>query len=284
MNRFDGNWITQRILNKKRNVDIKTYKKKKEKMILKSETKRKLKNIAVAAYKEWGPDLLEYDNAHIIYYNTGKKTGNYLTRVTINKWLGYLSDDVKRLKSEDPIYSTLKQKETKKVVAELNATDIKNILLMFNGGTYKEFENITDLLDWLSNVNVVENKVEEEKTPAKLKYKDTYTGLFHYSENEIRINQHSYAGCVIWKDGKFIKDDILRYFNKVDFISPIEQFKGWMIHQLNYYYAGKLDSYHKNGIRDIEDTKKDVKLMTKMLKNIFGYEYLVQNKISEGVC
>jgi hypothetical protein len=203
-----------------------------------------------------------------------------LTRTTINKWVDYIDDKIKKIHNDKILRENRKQKIEKitppapKVVEaaaqpEYNVGDIKRLVIYFDK-EYVEFNSVNEMLDFMEGLKTTPPAPVEKEAP---KYKDKYTGLFHYSRGEVMINQHTYAGCKVIRDGKFNKEEIDKHFNKVDFLMGTEQFKNWMIHQLNYYFSGKLDSYHKNGIRDIEDTEKDVAFMTMLLKKLWNYDY-----------
>jgi len=251
---------------------------------MKTETRNKLRNISKKAYEKYGVDIINWSNNNILYYNIGKKTGNYLTRTTMNKWIDYVDERVKNIhneflkeqKKDKHIYNELKAASVKTEIKKIEnkeylSNDVKRLVIFFDK-EYVEFDCINDMLSFIDeNIRLKsDNEYDEDIKP---KYKDKYTGLFHYSKGEVMINQHTYSGCKVIKNGKFNEDEINKNFNKVDFLPSTEQFKNWMIHQLNYYFSGKLDSYHKNGIRDIEDTQKDVNFMKFMLKKLWNYEY-----------
>jgi hypothetical protein len=253
---------------------------------IKAETYRKIKNIATAAYHKYGEEVVNVDNSHILYYDISKRTGNKLTRITLNNWINLIDDLIKKMNKKD-IKKSL-ERATVSVNIEkipndiekqqeeiINDEPIERISIFYKNGEYKDFMNYNDLVDFL----LKEKSTPKEEEELVKKYKEEYTGLFHYIEGGVMINKHTYQGCWVIKDGRICNDDIEKTFTKVDFISPHKQLKDWMIHQLNYFYSGKLDSYHKNGIRDIEDTKRDVKFMIKFLKSVWDYEYLTKFNI-----
>jgi hypothetical protein len=218
-------------------------------MYINPKTKQKIRIVANEAFKKFGNEVTELSNYKSIIIKENERLTEPMSRITLNKYIGYLTVCIHNLKTEAKIAQSLeiekaleteKEQPVKEAVVEA-VKELEYSINFYKDGTFERIE---------PKVEVVEPVKEEEPYVV-------YFGLFDYNHNKITIRRGKYSGCNVKSNLS-----ILDYFGGLDW------YETWCKERMNDIYTGYVPSN--------ADTPKDMETLNMIVNEIY-----IKKRLSE---
>jgi hypothetical protein len=208
-------------------------------------TKEKIKKVTAEAYKRFGPEVTELSNYKEIIIEENNNLPESMSRLTLNKWMGYITVCIHNLHRET-VKEAIKQKKIEKEFEEAQYThhlnNIKNEPVVA--------EPVKELM---YSINFYKDGTFEKVMPVKEEIKEEvpvlYLGLFDYNNSQVVVQKGGYKGCNVKN-----KQSILSYFRSM------KRFEDWCHEKMEDVFSGKL--------KPNPDTPKDMATLNKIVNEI----------------
>jgi ribosomal protein S17E len=210
-------------------------------MYINPKTKEKIKRIANEAFKKFGNEVTELSNYRSIINKENERLVEPMSRITLNKYIGYLTVCIHNLKTETKIVESLETPQPQPEAVVEAVKELEYSINFYKDGTFERIE---------PKVEVIEPQPEEE--PYVI-----YFGLFDYNHNKITIRRGKYSGCNVKSNLS-----ILDYFGGLDW------YETWCKERMNDIYTGYVPSN--------ADTPKDMETLNMIVNEIY-----IKKRLSE---
>jgi hypothetical protein len=216
-------------------------------------TKQKIKKVTTEAFNKFGHELTQLSNYKEIIVKENDRLVEPMTRLTLNKWMGYITVCIHNLQREAIKEKEKAEKEFGEAQYTHHLNNIKSVEpvvepvveavdepvkeLMYSINFYKDgtFEKVMPI--------IFKNVKEEEEVPV------LYLGLFDYNNNQVVVQKGGYRGCNVKN-----KQSILSYFR------TMKRFEDWCHEKMEDVFSGKL--------KPNPDTSKDMATLNKIINEI----------------
>jgi len=227
---------------------------------LNPKTKQKIKKITSEAFNKFGAEVTELTNYKEIVVKENDRLVEPMSKLTLNKWMGYITVCIHNLHRE-----AIKEKEkNNKEFAETQYIKYIDGHLNIEPGNYAETlvikENVKKPTETnmpliktiMYSINFYSDGTFEKIKPVEVKKEEEYIlylGLFDYNHNKVVIQKGGYKGCNVKN-----KQSILDYFR------TMKKFEEWCVEKMEDVFSGRLNTN--------PDTSKDMATLNKIINEI----------------